>query len=80
MHNQRGEMMPAKKILTKFMELAVSQDANGKISEWYQAHEYIREMERKLEEQKKQIQEYQTCFALIGKFIPKHSSIHTIIG
>ena len=79
-HFEAARYKARKENFEKFMALAESQDKNGKINEWFQAHEYIVEMERKIEEQKKQLQEYQSCFNLIGKFIPRHSSIHDIIG
>ena len=63
----------------KFMELSSSMK-DGVINEWYQAHEYIIEMENKIEQQEKEITKYKNFFGTLFSLLPKQSSIHTILG
>lgn len=57
-----------------------SKDENGKLNEWFLAHEHIVDLENQLEQQKKQIEEYQSFFSLLRKLLPKMSSIHDVFS
>lgn len=60
----------------KFNELKkhiVSIDENGKLNEWALAMGHIQELENKLEEQAKQIEEYKAFFNLMNKLLPKNT-------
>lgn len=78
-----GAVMRKKECAEKYVELKkhiTSKDENGKLSEWFLAHEHIVDLEHQLEQQKKQIEEYQNFFSLMRKLLPRVSSIHDVIG
>lgn len=61
----------------KFIELKkhiVSIDENGKLNEWSLAMGHIQEMENKLEEQAKQLEEYKTFFVLMNKLLTNNNN------
>lgn len=75
--------MRKKKCNDKYVELKkhiTSKDENGKLNEWFLAHEHIVTLESKLQQQEKQIEEYRSFFSLMQKLLPRVSSIHDIIG
>ena len=75
--------MRKKECADKYDELKkhiTSKDENGKLNEWFLAHEHIVELESKLQEQEKQIEEYRSFFSLLRKLLPRVPSIHDVIG
>jgi hypothetical protein len=75
--------MKKKECVDKYTELKkyiTSKDENGKLNEWFLAHEHIVDLENKLEEQEKQIEEYRSFFSLMQKLLPRVPSIHDVIG
>ena len=78
-----GAAIRKKECADKYAELKkhiTSKDDNGKLNEWFLAHEHIVDLEIQLEKQKKQIKEYQNFFSLMRKLLPRVSSIHDVIG
>ena len=78
-----GAAMRKKECANKYTELKkhiISKDENGKLNEWFLAHEHIVELENKLEQQQKQIEEFQSFFSLMRKLLPRVPSIHDVIG
>jgi chromosome segregation ATPase len=78
-----GAAMRKKECADKYAELKkhiTSKDESGKLNEWVLAHEYIVDLENQLEQQKKQIDEYQSFFSLLRKLLPSVPSIHDVIG
>lgn len=78
-----GEAMRKKECADKYAELKkhiTSKDESGKLNEWFLAHEHIVELESKLQEQEKQIDEYRSFFSLMRKLLPRVLSIHDVIG
>ena len=79
----RAAAMRKKECADKYAELKkyiTSKDESGKLNEWFLAHEHIVDLENQLEQQKNQIEEYQSFFSLLGKLLPRISSIHDVIG
>ena len=77
-----GAAIRKKECADKYAELKkhiTSKDDNGKLNEWFLAHEHIVDLEIQLEKQKKQIKEYQNFFSLMRKLLPRVSSIHDVI-
>ncbi len=75
--------MRQKECADKYAELKkhiTSKDENGKLNEWVLAHEHMVDLESKLEQQEKQINEYTNFFSLMQKLLPKVSSIHDVVG
>ena len=75
--------MRKKECADKYDELKkhiTSKDESGKLNEWFLAHEHIVELESKLQEQEKQIEEYRSFFSLLRKLLPRVPSIHDVIG
>lgn len=75
--------MRKKECADKYAELKkhiTSKDESGKLNEWFLAHEHIVELESKLQEQEKQIEEYRSFFSLLRKLLPRVSSIHDAIS
>ncbi len=78
-----GEAMRKKECADKYAELIkhiTSKDENGKLNEWFLAHEHIVDLESKLQQQEKQIEEYRSFFSLMRKLLPRVPSIHDVIG
>lgn len=78
-----GAAMRKKECADKYAELKkhiTSKDESGKLNEWFLAHEHIVELESKLQEQEKQIEEYRSFFSLMRKLLPRVPSIHNVIG
>ena len=78
-----GAAMRKKECADKYAELKkhiTSKDENGKLNEWFLAHEHIFDLESKIQQQENQIEEYRSFFSLMRKLLPKVSSIHNIIG
>jgi hypothetical protein len=75
--------MKKKECADKYNELKkhiTSKDEGGKLNEWFLAYEHIIDLEYRLEQQKKQIEEYQSFFSLMQKLLPRVPSIHDVIG
>ena len=78
-----GVAMRKKECADKYAELKkyiTSKDENGKLNEWFLAHEYIVDLEIKLQQQEKQIEKYRSFFSLMRKLLPRVPSIHDVIG
>lgn len=78
-----GAAMRKKMCADKYDELKkyiISKDENGKLKEWFLAHEHIIDLENQLEQYKKQIKEYQDFFSLMNKLLPKNPSPYNIIN
>jgi chromosome segregation ATPase len=78
-----GAAMRKKECADKYAELKkhiTSKDENGKLNEWFLAHEHIVDLESKLQQQEKQIEEYRSFFSLMRKLLPRVSSINDVIG
>lgn len=78
-----GAEMRKKECADKYAELKkqiTSNDENGKLNEWFLAHEHIVDLESKLQQQEKQIEEYRSFFSLMRKLLPRVPSIHDVIG
>jgi len=78
-----GEAMRKKECADKYAELKkhiTSKDESGKMNEWFLAHEHIVDLEYQVEQQKKQIEEYQSFFSLLRKLLPRVPSIYDRIG
>ena len=78
-----GASKRKKECANKYAELKkyiTSKDEDGKLNEWFLAHEHIVELENKLEQQQKQIEEFQSFFSLMRKLLPRVPSIHDVIG
>jgi hypothetical protein len=78
-----GAAMRKKECADKYAELKkhiISKDENGKLNEWFLAHEHIVYLENKLQQQEKQIEEYRSFFSLMRNLLPRESSIHDVIG
>ena len=63
--------------LKKFI---LSTEKTGKLNEWFLASEHIDDMEKKIIEQEKQIEEYSNFFSSLQKLLPRKFSIHDRIG
>lgn len=74
--------MRKKECADKYTELKkyITSKDDGKLNEWFLAHEHIVDLENQLEQQKKQIEEYQSFFSLMRKLLPRVPSIHDVIG
>lgn len=78
-----GEALRIKERAEKYEELKKfisSKDENGKINEWVLAHNHIVSLEQEMEEQKKQIEEYEKFFSMMQSLLPRQYSIHDVIG
>jgi chromosome segregation ATPase len=78
-----GAAMRKKECADKYAELKkyiTSKDKSGKLNEWFLAHEHIVDLESKLQEQEKQIEEYRSFFSLMRKLLPRVTSILDVIG
>jgi hypothetical protein len=78
-----GAAMRKKECADKYAELKkhiASKDNNGKLNEWFLAHEHIVDLEYQLEQQKMQLEEYHSFFSLLRKLLPRVSSIHNVLG
>lgn len=67
----------------KFEELKrfiTSVDENKKMSEFFDAHEHIRDMEITIEKQAEEIKRYREFFLMLRNLTPKHPSTNDIIG
>lgn len=74
--------MRKKECADKYAELKkyiTSKDENGKLNEWVLAHEHIVDLENRLQQQEKQIEEYQSFFSFMQKLLPKVPSIYNVI-
>ena len=79
----RRAAMRKKECADKYAELKkhiTSKDENGKLNEWFLAHEHIVDLESKLQQQEKLIEEYRSFFSLMRKLLPRVPSIHDVIG
>ena len=77
-----GVAMRKKECADKYAELKkhiTSKDESGKLNEWFLAHEHIVDLESKLKQQEKQIEEYRSFFSLLRRLLPRVSSIHDVI-
>ena len=75
--------MRKKECADKYAELKkhiTSKDESGKLNEWFLAHEHIVDLESKLQQQEKLIEEYRSFFSLMRKLLPGVPSIHDVIG
>ena len=75
--------MRKKECADKYDELKkhiTSKDENGKLNEWFLAHKHMADLENKLQEQEKQIEEYRSFFSFMRKLLPRVPSIHDVIG
>ena len=78
-----GAAMRKKECADKYAELKkhiTSKDENGKLNEWFLAHEHIVDLESKLQQQEKLIEEYRSFFSLMRRLLPRELSIHDVIG
>jgi len=78
-----GAAMRKTECADKYDELKkhiTSKDENGKLNEWFLAHEHIVDLESKLKQQEKQIEEYRSFFSLMQKLLPRVPSIRDVIG
>jgi hypothetical protein len=69
-----GAAMRKKECADKYAELKkhiTSKDENGKLNEWFLAHEHIVDLEIKLQQQEKQIEEYRSFFLIDAEAITK---------
>ena len=56
-----------------------SKDESGKLNEFFWAHTYLCMMEEKIENQNKQIEEYEKFFSMLNSFLPKGFSVNDAI-
>ena len=71
-----------KECADKYAELKkhiTSKDKNGKLNEWFLAHEHMKDLEYQIEQQKKQIAEFQGFFSLMQKLLPRVSSTNDVL-
>jgi 4-hydroxyphenylpyruvate dioxygenase-like putative hemolysin len=80
---EQGYVFRKKECANKYVELKnhiTSKDKNGKLNKWFLAYEHIIDLEKQLEQQKKQIEEYRVFFSLMRNLLPRESSISDVIN
>lgn len=55
---------------TELKKYITSVDENQKLSDWFLASEHIKDMESRLVEQSKQLDEYRAFFSMLQKLLP----------
>lgn len=68
-----------KETYLRLKEYISSKDENGKLNEFFWAHTYLSMMEEKIENQNKQIKEYEKFFSMLNNFLPKGFYINDAI-